>query len=121
MAERASRSAAAGIAYLDTSHPGWQSKIPETVDISNPNCCVLAHLVGGQYQEGVRLLGIEHPESLGFFVRGDQRSIGVKAQYALLTLRFKTARNNRLRTEVSSPQTGAANTREKEMRELVGV
>jgi hypothetical protein len=97
MERRAELNAGRGIDWLDSHHPNWAERVPENVDIRLGNRCVVKHMTGRMYHEGVSaLLGNENPAMLGFFVSGDKYSPEVIAEYAVLTTHFQTARSNRL-------------------------
>jgi hypothetical protein len=114
---RARQNAARGIAYLDAEHPGWETRVPETLDISNGDNCIVTHLTGSLYNTGVCELGIHNPVSLGFCVPKTQKEAAdVRAEYHLLTAHFRAARDSRLRLNRAK----SADVRSKE-RELVDV
>ena len=98
MKERARRNAIEGVRWLDENHPDWAQRVPETVDIIDYTHCIVPHLTGLDYHEGVyKLIGNnQDPISLGFFVPGDKKASRTIAEYAQLTMHFRTARANRL-------------------------
>lgn len=91
--------AQAGLQWLDANHPGWEQRLRSDLNVENGSKCVVACLSkSGQFSpESCKELGIEDPKALGFFVSGDVRDPAVAHEYAVLTMHFKSGRQERLR------------------------
>ena len=118
---RAHHNAQNGMAFLDAHHPGWEKKVPDSVNIRFGDCCIVPHLTGYLYgKTGLEILGVKNPVTAGLFVEGDKESPRVIEEYAFLTMEFKTGVANRLeekrrRLEIAGATTGVNNEVEREL------
>ncbi|HEY4515743.1 MAG TPA: hypothetical protein VJH67_00970 [Candidatus Paceibacterota bacterium] len=94
---RAKKTSRRGLQYLDREHPGWENRIPADVDISSGEHCVVVHLTGKHYNEGITILGISNPAYLGFCVYGSPGDQAAIAEYSVLTSEFRAGRDDRLK------------------------